>query len=360
MIKLFGCEYSKEDLLRKVGDISQIGGVRLVELGDGYERGVRAAEFRVGSGLEFTVVVDRGLDISTAAHNGQPLAWRSTTTDKSPAYYDDKGLGWLRSFPGGLLVTCGMTYAGGPCEDGEKPLGLHGRVSNIPATNVYANGEWLEDGAYEMWVQGKLREANVFGENIQMERRISARLGENVIRIHDKVTNLGCQESEHMLLYHINAGFPVVDANTRLVAPVKSCKPRDADAEVEQGKYAEFSLPSHGLNEKVYYLDLAEDADGNTAAGLVNPSIGDGFGFYVKYPKQQLPKFIEWKNPSEREYIVGLEPANCWVEGRDKERERGTLQFLKPGESREYHVEIGVLTTQDEINDFEGYVKSLI
>ena len=42
-------------------------------------------------------------------------------------------------------------------------------------------------------------------------------------------------------------------------------------------------------------------------------------------------------------YSVGLEPANCLVEGRDKEREHGILQFLAPGEQRTYHVEIGVL-----------------
>jgi len=51
-------------------------------------------------------------------------------------------------------------------------------------------------------------------------------------------------------------------------------------------------------------------------------------------------------------YVVGLEPANCWVEGRAKERERG-LQFLKPGETREYHLEIGVLSSREEISQLE-------
>ena len=60
-----------------------------------------------------------------------------------------------------------------------------------------------------------------------------------------------------------------------------------------------------------------------------------------------------------REYVVGMEPANCKVEGRNKDRERGILQFLKPGESREYHLEIGVLTTLDEVAQFEKLVESL-
>lgn len=39
-------------------------------------------------------------------------------------------------------------------------------------------------------------------------------------------------------------------------------------------------------------------------------------------------------------YVVGLEPANCHVEGRCAEREMGTLQILQPGEVRLYHLEI--------------------
>ena len=68
MVKLFGSKYSKEGLLARVGDISQIAGVRQVVLNDGVERGVRAAEFKTGSGLDFTVLIDRGLDILSLIH----------------------------------------------------------------------------------------------------------------------------------------------------------------------------------------------------------------------------------------------------------------------------------------------------
>ena len=60
-----------------------------------------------------------------------------------------------------------------------------------------------------------------------------------------------------------------------------------------------------------------------------------------------------------REYVVGMEPANCWVEGRAKERERGTLQFLKPGETRKYHLELGVLDGREAIGRFRELVDSL-
>jgi hypothetical protein len=289
------------------------------------------------------------------------MAWRSSTGDVSPAYFEEPGLGWLRSFYGGLVVTCGFTYAGAPTVDQGKELGLHGRASNLPASNVYADSAWEGDD-YVMWVQGKVRETALFGENIEMERRITAKLGEPKIWIHDKVTNLSHQETEHMMLYHCNIGFPVVDKGSRLIAPVTSYKPRDAEAKIDKERYAEFIAPTKGFKEKCYYLEMAEDEKGIVNAALVNPNFGggNGFGLYVKYPKKELPRFIEWKMMGEGWYVVGMEPANCWVEGRDKDRERGILQFLKPGETREYHLEIGVLASQGEIKAFDDNVRAIL
>jgi hypothetical protein len=57
---------------------------------------------------------------------------------------------------------------------------------------------------------------------------------------------------------------------------------------------------------------------------------------------------------AEGEYVLGFEPANCLVEGRAKERERGTLQFLEPGETREFLVHIGVLDGNTQIDQFKS------
>lgn len=361
MPRLYGVDYTKDELLKRVGDISQIGGVRLQDRADGFERGVRTADFRTGSGLSFSVLIDRGLDISTAEFCGQAFAWRSSTTDIAPQYFEEPELRWLRSFYGGLVVTCGLTYAGAPTVDQGKELGLHGRISNTPATNVYADGEWRDDD-YLMWIRGKMRETVVFGENIELDRKITAKLGESRIWIHDKVTNMGYQNTEHMILYHINIGFPAIDEGGRLIGPIKGYQPRDAEAEIDKEKYAEFPAPTVGFKEKVYYLDMVPDQNGDVSAALVNPSFrdGQGFGVYVRYPKNELPEFTEWKMVDAGTYVVGMEPANCRVEGRAKERARGALQFLKPGEIREYHLEIGLLNSPEEIREFEAQAKAAL
>ena len=52
--------------------------------------------------------------------------------------------------------------------------------------------------------------------------------------------------------------------------------------------------------------------------------------------------------------MSGLEPANCLVEGRSVEREKGTLFYLNPGESREIHIEIGLFTSIKTIEEIQS------
>ena len=355
MPSLYGRYYSKAELLERVGDISQVGGVRRYVLADGSESGVEVAEFRTGTGFNFNVLLSRGMDISLCEYKGMPLSWRSPTGDVGPSYYEPLGFGWLRSFHGGLVVTCGMTHAGAPCEDMGKELGLHGRASNIPAKNTWVDGEWQGDD-YVMWAQGRVREAAVFGENVCMTRRVWARLGESRLFLHDVVENLGFEPIEHMYLYHINIGFPIVDEGAELLSPSVSVRPRDEEAEKGKEDYGRFSRPMPGYKEKVYYHEMGSDREGNVYVALVNRRLGEGFGIYVKYPKAELPRFVEWKMMGQGTYVVGLEPSNCLVEGRAKERERGTLMFLGPWEKKEYRLEIGVLSSSEDIRNIEAKV----
>jgi len=358
MATLYGKEIDKKALLKKVGSISQVAGIKRYTLLEGRENGVEAADIRTGSGFSFTVLPSRGMDISFAQYNGKSLCWRSQTGDVAPTYYEPEEAEWLRSFYGGLLLTCGLTQAGMPCVDNGEKLGLHGRISNIPATDVSTQSEW-KDNDYVMKIKGKITQSKVFNENICLTRKITARLGESRLFVHDVVENLGFEDLPHMILYHINGGYPAVDEGSSLIAQVNKVSPRDDEAKIEQEKYNQFSGPIHGFKERVYYLDMAEDKDGFVTAALVNKTYdnGEGFGFYIKYLKRELPRFIEWKMNREGTYVVGIEPANCMVGGRAKEREAKTLQFMKPGEKREYHLEIGVLSGKESIEKYEEQMR---
>jgi hypothetical protein len=361
MAQLFGEQITRSELLQRVGSMRQVCGIELAVLEEGVEAGVRVADISTGSGFRFRVVISRGLDIAGADWRGIPLAWRSPSAIAGPWFFEPEGLGWLRTFFGGLVATCGLTTAGAPSVDQGRSLGLHGRVSNLPASRIAADERWQGDD-YVMTLRGQVQEAVIFGENVLRTREITARLGESRFFLRDVVENVGFRTTEHMMLYHINGGYPAVGPGGRLISPTLKATPRDAEAEKGKQRYADFPAPIPGYLEQVYYHELAADADGRIRTALANEGFagGHGFGFYVAYRADQLPRFTEWKMVGQVDYVVGMEPANCLVEGRAKERERGTLQFLEPGERREYEMEIGVLENAQMIQGFRATVEQAL
>ena len=228
-MKVFGKEMSKEELQQKTGDINQLGGVKYYELTDGVSRGVRAVDIKSPCGLDFTVLPGRGMDISNLSYRSVPIAWRSATGETSPVYYESRGVEWLRTFYGGLITTCGLTTMGPPSVDNGEELGLHGRIANIGAENVLADGCW-EGDRYKMWVQGKVREVRVFGDKLELSRKITTWMDEPKIIIEDTVENIGSETSPLMMLYHINIGFPIVDDGSELLEAKATVTPRDDEA----------------------------------------------------------------------------------------------------------------------------------
>lgn len=341
MINLWGQTYTPADLRRRVGDMRQLASAQAFELTDGPERGSRGVWLRNAAGLELAVMMERGLSLTSLTYQGVPLPFVSAGGAVHPAYAEAQGLGWLRAWPAGFLTPCGLTQVGSPCVDGGEALGIHGRVSSLPARNVNYGGQW-QDETYVVWAEGTVRETAVFGENLALTRRVWMRLDEPRLWIEDRVENLGFSATPHMFLQHINLGFPLVDATTRLELPAHTTQPRDEAARPGLAQCCEFSAPVAGYQEQVFYHDVQPDAQGLVTARLVNPAFGGGRGLQVvvRYARADYPILVEWKMMGDGLYVVGLEPANCHVEGRVRERERGTLPMLAPGEVRHYRLEI--------------------
>ena len=354
-MELYGKNYSVKELRRRVGNMDQIAGVRTVQLDDGNERPTRAAIIHTGSGLEITVLLDRGLDIAAASHCGRAMGWRSTTGNVAPQYFEAEGLRWLRSYFGGLLTTCGLTNVGAPAPGSElHGRGLHGRIGNIPARNLRIVQEW-QGNDYVLCVQGTMREVSVFGENLTLTRSVVTLMGENRFWVRDVLTNEGFNRTPYMLLYHCNLGWPVVDAGSRLIAPSRFVAPRDAEAKNGMEKHAQMDGPTHGYAEKCYYHDMAPAKDGLVTAAIVNDGFkkGHGFGAYVRWHKDELPRFVQWKQMGEQEYVCGIEPCTCGIEGRAADEKHGLQNYLKPGESREFNLEFGAITQPAEVQELE-------
>jgi hypothetical protein len=282
------------------------------------------------------------MDIGFADYRGAPLCFRSPAGEAAAAFYEPAGEGWLRGFSGGLMTTCGLTTAGWPSTDEGQALPLHGRASYLPARNVYVDGAWQGDD-YVMWVHGRTRETVLYAENIQLTRRVWARLGESRLYIDDEVENLGYASVPHMLAYHINVGFPVLSESSTLVTAPHEVEPINEESADGLADYAQYGPPRQGWQAKVLIHRPVAGDDGWAQTAVMNHQLG--LGLYVKQRPEQLPFLWQWKQLGQGAYVTGIEPANCFGRGRADDRARGTLQFLEPGERRTYNVEIGVLST---------------
>lgn len=342
MPHLFGKTYASADLRRRVGDMSQLAGIRSITLNDGPETGVRALDVRTGSGLRFTVLPDRGLDIADTEWNGTSLVWHSSTGITHPAYFEPAGIGFLRGFYGGLLVTCGFMNVGAPAEDNGEHFGLHGRASNLPAKQVHYETEWQGDD-YILRISGKVRETRLFGENVLLTRTLTTKLGSRTIAITDVFENQGFAPTPLMVLYHINTGFPLLDDNSELLIN-SDLIPRDAEAAKGLDVARQGAPPTPDFKEQVHQHRVTPAADGWATTVLINRHFNGGLGLSVRYRPDELPYFWQWRMVGEGAYVMGLEPANCSVMGRGEGRRQGLLPILAAGEQKTHHLEIEVLT----------------
>jgi hypothetical protein len=286
------------------------------------------------------------MDLSVAEYRGIPLSFRTPAGDAHPARFDPQGRGWLRTFAGGLMTGCGMTYLGSPSTDEGENLGLHGRLSHLQAAGVAASERWDGDEC-TLRLSGSLRESVMFGENMLLSRVIETRIGSSRMTLRDEVRNEGRARFPLMMLYHINAGWPLVDAGARLLLGGAKTTPRDPDAAAGLDLARSFTSPVAGFAEQVFYHEPAADSEGYAAALLENGRLG--LALMVRFRPGELRRLAEWKMMAEGTYVVGIEPANCGVEGRDAERRAGTLEFIEPGEERHFEVQIEVVDGAENI-----------
>jgi len=340
----------------KVVNPSQIGGIETSVLDNGPGRGTRIAWVNTGAGLRYRVVIDRGLDIVDAFHNQHSLAWLSHGGITAVRPDANKGIEWLWTFAGGLLTTCGLTHAGGPESDEFGERGLHGRASNLSAQVESIVQPDLGAGKPEMSITAVMKESRVFGPNLELRRTISSTLGEPTIRVHDVVTNAGNSPTPHMILYHCNYGWPLVDKGTQIVWQGQ-CKSRGLDMdnaifdEQHDFRTCQGPLERHrSTGEACGFIDVTPDSDGICTVGLYNARLG--LAVAMQYRKKQLPSLANWQHWGPGEYVTGLEPGTNPPIGQGGARRMKRLIHLDPGTSRTYDLEIGVLTEAREIRKF--------
>jgi galactose mutarotase-like enzyme len=330
---------NRDQIQRYIGNQSQIGGTRHYVLTDGWGRNLRAIDINSGSGFNYTIMPDRGMDISLASFRGTNLVYLTCNGETNPAYFEPENIGWLRTFAGGLLTTCGLTYIGGPVNDGNEHLGLHGRYSTIPAKQVSDLSEWIGDD-YLIRIKGVVEEGMIFGYKLRMEREITTMLGTNTLKICDRITNFGWQPSPFTILYHMNFGYPLLSEDAELIIDPEKTTPRDTAASKGLNDYMKFIKPQEGFNEEVFFHSMKSNSEGKAKVILRNKKIG--LSIVLSFDAARLPFLTEWKMMGPGEYVLGLEPCNVPPESRVTLREQKRLPLLEPGESTINNLEIAL------------------
>lgn len=329
MAELFGQHLTKAEILKRVGNIESLASARRIEYKSGRANGLSAYEVRCGR-LQFSVLTGKCMDIGGFYLDGVPLHFLAKPGTMAADYLPD-GPNAARSIMGGLLVTCGLTNVG-PFETLEngRTQPQHGYIRTTPAENDGARGYWDGDD-YRIELFGEMRETALFEQNLVLRRSITTKLGDPAIIIRDEIENEGASEAPLMLLYHFNAGYPLLGENTKLIVNAESTTPRDDAAKAgmaQQSPFA-FGLPADDFAEQVFYHKLREQ-DGYSHATLYNEP--RELALRIDYSAAELPEFCHWKSRASGDYVVGLEPANCRPEGLKKQRESGELRMLAPGE----------------------------
>jgi hypothetical protein len=371
MVELYGESMSRCEVAARTGALSQFAGVRLMTLGDGLERGIRMLEFRTGTGLRFTVLVDRALDIADCDYRGMAIGWHSPAGFRHPGlheYEGEAGLAWLRSFSG-LMVTCGLDHIlfmyDEPAEHyvyaPKKTVkhSIHGRIGTIPARLTGYGERWDGDDCY-LWCEGVVSQAAVFGEDLHLVRRIETKVGSNEIRLSDRVFNRGFYRTPHMYCYHINVGHPVVAEGARYVAPIKdivwAAHAGDAYRKQKVG-YRTIAAPQTHFHEQVWQHEMVAAASGEVPVAVVNDRLG--IGLEVVTHKNQLPCMFQWQNLQAGQYAVAIEPSTNHVLGHKAARERGELIWLEHGDECAYDTLFRVLAKGEEIAACEKRIAGL-
>ena len=89
----------KNTLLRYVGSAEQLFGMKDYTINGGKASGMRAIELYNANGLSFTVLPDRGMDITGLSFQGINLSFLSKTGLTAPQFFtEDKDKGFFKSF----------------------------------------------------------------------------------------------------------------------------------------------------------------------------------------------------------------------------------------------------------------------
>jgi hypothetical protein len=341
MAKLHGENFTKSALYKRSVNIGQIASIDEVELKDGRARNIRVYRVRSGNGLAFDLLPGKCMDISSLSYKGVNISLLTRNGLSSPENMFPANGEFERYFSGGMLWTCGLKNCGpNYWDDHQQFHHYHGRLATLPSEQSWKKS-YFEGDEYYLTAGAVLRDTTIEGHNLEFTRELRTSLSTPEIAITDSIENLDCNETDYLLLYHFNFGFPFVDENLKLLFPqtAKLVGTGNTHSNEKKDEWAKISPPDDNVSEYLFFHAIEPETDGTATIRLENPKIG--IGSYLRYETEYLPYIVQWKCNRSYEYALGIEPSNNLIGGMQAEREAGHSKVIRPGEKHNIKVVLG-------------------
>lgn len=290
-------------MLKQQNNRLQKGYIRRYTLTEGKEAGLRVVELDNGI-LRVLLCESKALDVMQVFYRGENISFVSKNG------FTARQLPFINRFEGGMIYTCGLDSIGG-----REGFELHGTHHNTPARVVS-----VCEGCDALTVVAHIEETALFGKNLLMERRVTLPMDGGALTVEDTLYNRGTAAEPYCLLYHINLGYPLLDAGAQIDIDAEQVIPRSAHSAASEAGRTLFPAPIDNEEESCYYIKNR----GNTAS-VYNKA--KGLRFTLSYSKETLPALVQWVSPASHDYALGLEPATSFLD------DYFTYQTVGAGES---------------------------
>lgn len=297
---------------KRINNLDQIAYVRRYTLNSGQADGIKVVELYNGV-LRVLLNESKSLDIMQLFHNGVNISYLSKNA------FTKRETTFLKRFEGGMLYTCGIDVIGGQAgyED-------HGSYHNIPAliTRCECNEE-------KIIVEATIRDSELFGKNLVMNRRYETAVGSDTVTLSDTLVNEGYRTEDYSILYHVNVGYPMLDDGVKIIADVKTVTPRNEWARKNIDKAFIIEAPEDNKEETCYLLDLQKNE-----VSVVNEKLKKVFT--LAFSGDPLKYFVEWKSMASGDYALGFEPSTSKLD------DEFATKIISAGEKVDFTIKLSV------------------
>ena len=274
----------------KISNFEQVCSLRRYTLTEGEAAGLDVIDCDNGK-LRFLLNVSRALDMMQLYHEGRNLSYVSKS-----GFNASTGV-FARRYEGGMFYTCGLDSIGD-----RTGYPVHGSLHLTPAKITLMRCD--EQG---ITVEAEVKSGVLFGEHLVLKRRFFTPVMGDFVTLEDTLVNAGYTDADYCLLYHVNAGYPLLDEGAELHINGK-CTPRTAWAAENVDNVRKVIAPEPGREETCYFWELAEPR-----VTLSNAKLGKALT--LSYTGDTLPHFIQWQSMASGDYAMGLEPATSVLDG---------------------------------------------